>query len=118
MALPSLGRFDDRSAKCATLFEGGCIGPARQRQEARLAHATQRERARFRLEYNNRLYTGLVILSLLGAVVARFALKRTAIEAASWGLFAFLQARSLSSSLRCATCVMCNTAFRIAVGFE
>lgn len=93
MALPSLGRFDAKSSQCVQWFRDGCVGPARERQEARLVHATGRERARFQRDYNNRLYMGLVILSLLAAVTGRFVVKRIALEAPGWLLFAFLQVR-------------------------
>jgi hypothetical protein len=101
MALPSLGRFDAKSADCVAAFDARCVGPAATAQAARLAHALAREKARFRREYNDRLYGGLVVASLAAAIVSRFVLKRLVLEVVGWGSFIFLEARS---ALHCMLC--------------
>lgn len=98
MALPSLGRFDAKARQCMDDFGVRCVGPARASAEARLAHAHERERARFQQDYNNRLYNGLVGLALAAAVLCRFIFKAAVPELIGWGVFIFLEVRRLPPS--------------------
>jgi hypothetical protein len=93
MALPSLGRFDAKARACMDAFSAQCVGPARAHQEERLQHAFERERARFTREYNDRLYSGLVVITLVAAIVCRFVLKKAVPEMLGWGAFVFLEVR-------------------------
>lgn len=93
MALPSLGRFDAKARQCMDDFGVRCVGPARASAEGRLAHAHERERARFQQDYNNRLYNGLVGLALAAAVLCRFIFKAAVPELIGWGVFIFLEVR-------------------------
>jgi hypothetical protein len=102
MALPSLGRFAAKSQGCMTAFQAKCVGPAGPAQLERLEHAMERERTRFQKEYNDRLYSGLVVLTLTMAVLCRFVLKRMVLEFVCWASFLFLEARSTFGALaRC-----------------
>jgi hypothetical protein len=98
MALPSLRRFSARSSLCRATFERQCVGPARPEHAERLEHAIQREGNRFQRDYNDRLYSGLVIATLAAALICRFALKRVVLEMAAWGSFIFLEVRARSAS--------------------
>ena len=98
MALPSIGRFDAKSRSCLEDFEQHCVGPAHDEQAARLQHALQRERARFEREYNDRLYSGLIVGTLILALLSRFVLKRLIIEVCSWASFIFLMVRMAATS--------------------
>jgi hypothetical protein len=91
MALPSLGRFAARSQSCMASFQAKCVGPAGPVQMQRLNHAMEREKARFQREYNDRLYSGLVVLTLTMAVLCRFILKRMVLEFVCWASFLFLE---------------------------
>ena len=101
MTLPSLGRFDAKSHGCVTIFNSRCVGPAAAAQAARLQHALSREKARFQREYNDRLFNGLVMVSLAVALISRFVLKRLVLEVVSWGSFIFLEVRLLQDVHDC-----------------
>jgi hypothetical protein len=91
MTLPSLGRFDAKSNECVARFRTKCIGPAADAQSQRLQHALEREKMRFQREYNDRLYSGLVIAALVLAVLSRFVLKQIVMEVMCWCSFLFLE---------------------------
>jgi hypothetical protein len=99
MSLPSLRRFIARSGQCRSKFQQQCIGPARPELEERLEHAIQRERLRFRKDYNDRLYSGLVVATLAAALLCRFGIKRVVPEMAAWASFIFLEVRRNGHSL-------------------
>ena len=96
MALPSLGRFNAKAAFCRRKFDKFCVGPAASTQRQRLEHAQDRERERFVREYNDKLYTGLVGVSLVCALLSRFALRQVVLEILFWGSFLFLEVRVLA----------------------
>jgi fatty-acid desaturase len=48
----------------------------------------------FQREYNDRLYSGLVVLTLTMAVLCRSALKHMVLEFVCWASFLFLEMRS------------------------
>lgn len=108
MALPSLGRFAAKSQSCMATFQAKCVGPAGPAQLQRLEHAMERERARFQREYNDRLYSGLVVLTLAMAVLCRFVLKRMLLEFVCWASFLFLEV--LSTSVGILACSQRNAA--------
>ena len=57
----------------------------------RLLKALARSQAQFNKDYNDRLYTGLLFLSLGLAVFFRFALHVRVLEAVCWASFVFLE---------------------------
>lgn len=91
MRLPSLHAFDAGFGRCRAAFGQRCAGPAKAQAAQRLERAAQRARAAFRRDYNNKLYTGMVVLCLAAAVVFRFVLRSRLLELAGWLGFAFLQ---------------------------
>jgi len=89
--LPSTGRFSSRFNKCKGRFDSVCVGPAKEHAEARLTRVWERESSRFEREYNDRLYNGLILISVVLIVVTRFVLKWSIGETAAWASFIFLQ---------------------------
>lgn len=89
--LPSTGRFEARYKKCRATFEAKCVGPARPHNDERLVKAWERENSRFSRDYNDRLYNGLVVISVVAIVVFRFLFRWSFGETAGWGAFIFLQ---------------------------
>ena len=89
--LPSTGRFEARYAKCRATFEAKCVGPARAHNDERLIKAWERETSRFNRDYNDRLYNGLVVISVVAIVAFRFLFKWSFGETAGWAAFIFLQ---------------------------
>ena len=85
------GRFKARYESCRARFRQACIGPARPGQEERLERAHKRESARFVRDYNDRLFQGLVIVSLAFILLFRFVIKSSLLETLGWLAFAFLQ---------------------------
>jgi hypothetical protein len=75
MRLPSMRKFDDGVTGCNTTFVRHCVGPAAPLFRLKLSKAVGRERGRFLAEYNQRLFNGLLSLSVAGVVVARFVLR-------------------------------------------
>lgn len=92
MNIPSKNRFEGEYQQCLHGFEAHCVGPALLKEKSRLELAWQREHKRFILDYNDHLYTGLVILSLVDIVVFRFLFKVQLAEGTGWFLFLFLEA--------------------------
>ncbi|CAD7701518.1 unnamed protein product [Ostreobium quekettii] len=92
MNLPSKKKFVGEFSRCEELtFDAGCKGPALAKQKARLQAAWKRELGRFEKDYNDRLYLGMVIVSLAGIVAFRFIFKVQAMEGVCWVLFVFLE---------------------------
>ena len=71
-----------------------CTGPARAAQEVRLGRAEKRESGRFVRDYNDRLFNGLVIVSLAQILLFRFVIRISLLETLGWLAFAFLQVTS------------------------
>lgn len=92
MNIPSKNRFEGEYLECLHAFEAQCVGPALLKEKTRLEISWQREHKRFVLDYNGRLYTGLVILSLVDIVAFRFLVKLQLAEGTGWLLFLFLEA--------------------------
>ena len=68
-------------------------------QAGRLDKAWKREERRFRQDYNDKLFNGLILVLLLDIVVSRFLLKSNLLESIGWILFVFLQVQAdLSTS--------------------
>lgn len=91
MALPSTGRFRSRFFRCESAFERACVGPALNASSVRLQKAWHREESRFRRDYNDKIFNGLVIISLVDIVVFRFVFRVNVVETAGWAAFVFLQ---------------------------
>lgn len=89
--LPSSGRFRARYELCSTQFSKACVGPALAHNKDRLAKAWARESARFDRDYNDRLLSGMVMLSLVAILVFRFVVRLQLGETAGWVTFVFLQ---------------------------
>lgn len=89
--LPSTGRFEDRFSQCQASFERVCIGPAHTGQSERLQKAWRREHTRFKHDYNDKLYNGLVLLLLVDILMFRFVIKFSVLESLGWVVFLFLQ---------------------------
>ena len=60
-------------------------------QAARLDKAWKREERRFRQDYNDKLFNGLILVLFVDIVVSRFLLKSNLLESIGWILFIFLQ---------------------------
>lgn len=67
------------------------LQPPRFPPTERLLRAWERENSRFSRDYNDRLYNGLVLVSVAAIVLFRFAAKWTLGESAAWAAFIFLQ---------------------------
>ncbi|PNW71646.1 hypothetical protein CHLRE_16g663050v5 [Chlamydomonas reinhardtii] len=91
MRLPSLHKFEAAHRRCAAAFAARCRGPAKQQQAERLDKAWARASKAFGKDYNDRLFTGLVVASLAAACVFRFLLRVQLLEGASWAAFLFLE---------------------------
>lgn len=91
MRLPSLRKFESSHRRCERRFTEQCKGPGRKENAERLAKAWARASKQFARDYNNNLYTGLLVLSLCGIVIFRFVWRVQIIEAACWVGFLFLE---------------------------
>ena len=60
-------------------------------QSERLQKAWRREHTRFKHDYNDKLYNGLVLLLLVDILMFRFVIKFSALESLGWVVFLFLQ---------------------------
>ena len=67
------------------------MGPGRSRAEERLEKAWLREMNRFKRDYNDKLYNGLVLVMLVDILVFRFFLRSSALETLGWLGFIYLQ---------------------------
>ena len=63
-------------------------------QSERLQKAWRREHTRFKHDYNDKLYNGLVLLLLVDILMFRFVIKFSILESLGWVVFLFLQVRS------------------------
>lgn len=91
MRLPSTGRFQARFQQCESAFKRKCVGPSRATQAERLAKAWRREEARFRRDYNDKLFNGLVVFALADILLFRFVIRVSLAETVGWVGFVFLQ---------------------------
>ena len=60
-------------------------------QSERLQKAWRREHTRFKHDYNDKLYNGLVLLLLVDILMFRFVIKFSVLESLGWVVFLFLQ---------------------------
>lgn len=90
MTVPVLHKFDGMHRSCQTEFDANCVGPAKATSQERLDLAWRRARAQFSHEYNEKLFNGLLVVSLIIVVVFRFVVKWRVVEACGWGSFVFL----------------------------
>lgn len=89
--IPSKYRFQNIYNICLEEFDTKCIGPAYDQQKKRLEKVFERERIHYLKEYNDNLYMGLIILSLLIIVIFRFIISYKIIEGFGWISFVFLE---------------------------
>ena len=92
--IPSKGKFRKRYNECADRYLRTCVGPAHARNQERLAHAWEREVARFDKEFNDRLLNGVVFVTIAWVVVFRFIIRVAVAETVGWIAFIFLQVRA------------------------
>ena len=84
--------FLDREQKDSSHSPAAKIHPPPQSSYAeRLHKAWSRSQSQFNKDYNDRLYAGLLFLSLGLALLFRFGLRVRLLEAACWTSFAFLE---------------------------
>ncbi|CAL5066787.1 unnamed protein product [Urochloa decumbens] len=91
LKLPSMAKFDAGFILCNQSFEMDCVGPAKESYQRRMSKMLARSRALFIKEYNNKLFSWLVIFSLVMVVIGRFVVKFFLLEIAAWVMFAFLE---------------------------
>ncbi|GIM13741.1 hypothetical protein Vretimale_16806, partial [Volvox reticuliferus] len=91
MRLPSLRKFESSYQHCEKVFTEQCRGPAKSPNAERLEKAWSRARKAFGKDYNDRLFTGLLVTSLAAAVVFRFFVRVQLLEMAAWAAFLFLE---------------------------
>lgn len=91
MRLPSTGRFSARFKRCELAFQRVCVGPSLDHSAERMQKAWRREEGRFKRDYNDKIFNGLVILTLADVVIFRFIVRITFVETAGWVGFIFLQ---------------------------
>lgn len=72
-------------------LQAKCVGPARISSEERLQLSWKQSRAQFAKDYNDRLFTGLLICSVAAIVVFRFVVKVAVLEAVGWVSVVFLE---------------------------
>eukprot|EP00877_Chromochloris_zofingiensis_P014120 jgi/Chrzof1/8962/Cz03g31040.t1 len=89
--LVSMHKFEDGFKKCQQKFEAACVGPGRAGSLERLQSAWKRAHGQFAKDYNDRLFTGLLVSSLVVIVVFRFLIKSQFLEAGGWFALVFLE---------------------------
>ena len=80
-------------------------------QSERLQKAWRREHTRFKHDYNDRLYNGLVLLLLVDILMFRFVIKFSLLETLGWVVFLFLQV-STCWLWPCMHSYFCSSVFR------
>jgi hypothetical protein len=73
------------------LTQARCVGPARNNSMARLQLAWKQAHSQFSKDYNDRLFTGLLLCAVAAIVVFRFVVKVAVLEAAGWLAVVFLE---------------------------
>lgn len=68
-----------------------CLGPGVTSNEERLNRAWERASKAFNKDYNDKLFTGLLVLSLGAVVLFRFLVRVHVLEAVGWAGFIFLE---------------------------
>lgn len=76
---------------CAVLPQGVCMGPARNSSDERLAMAWKRTHSQFSQDYNDRLFTGLLVAAIAAIVVFRFLVKIQILEIVAWFCLVLLE---------------------------
>jgi len=67
------------------------VGPARSSSQERLQISWQQARSQFAKDYNDRLFTGLLLTAVGAIVLFRFVVKVAVLEAVSWVAVIFLE---------------------------
>ena len=91
MTLPSKHRLSSQFEECGRAFNASCVGPSFEDSLQRLTKAWTAANAQFRTMYNRKLSSSLLVLSLAGALVSRFLLKRGELELGCWACLLFLE---------------------------
>ncbi|KAF6248953.1 guanylate-binding protein [Scenedesmus sp. NREL 46B-D3] len=91
LQIPSMRQFEGRYAACLATFEAKCVGPARSSSAERLQLAWSQARMQFGKDYNDRLFTGLLVAAVADIVIFRFVIKAALLEAAGWLAVVFLE---------------------------
>lgn len=68
-----------------------CVGPARSSSEERLKLSWQQAHSQFAKDYNDRLFTGLLLTAVAAIVLFRFVVKAAILEALGWVAVIFLE---------------------------
>eukprot|EP00878_Enallax_costatus_P036433 GHUV01040915.1.p1 GENE.GHUV01040915.1~~GHUV01040915.1.p1 ORF type:complete len:206 (+),score=52.28 GHUV01040915.1:343-960(+) len=89
--LPSMYQFEGRYKSCERNFQAKCVGPARSSSEERLQLSWKQAHSQFVKDYNDRLFTGLLICSVAAIVIFRFVVKVALLEAVGWVSVVFLE---------------------------
>jgi hypothetical protein len=72
-------------------LQGVCMGPARNSSDERLAMAWKRTHSQFSQDYNDRLFTGLLVAAIAAIVVFRFLVKIQILEIVAWFCLVLLE---------------------------
>ncbi|WIA19894.1 hypothetical protein OEZ85_005794 [Tetradesmus obliquus] len=91
LQIPSMRQFEGRYKACLATFEAKCVGPARSSSAERLQLAWSQARSQFGKDYNDRLFTGLLVAAVAAIVIFRFVIKVALLEAAGWLAVVFLE---------------------------
>ena len=83
----------DHYERCKGHFQSSCVGPSFATQAERLGKAWNREEARFRHDYNDKLLSGLIFITLADILLFRFIIRVSLMESVGWVGFVFLQVR-------------------------
>lgn len=91
MTLPSKQRLLSQFVECGGVFNTTCVGPAKMDMSQRLQKAWTKAEASFLTRYNRHLSSSLLVVSLVGALMSRFILRRGEIELLCWACLFFLE---------------------------
>lgn len=91
MTLPSEHRMRSQFLECSEAFNATCVGPSFEDSLQRLDKAWTAAHAQFRTMYNRKLSSSLIVISLAGALLSRFVLRRGEIELCCWSCLLFLE---------------------------
>jgi len=91
MLLPSLKKFDEGSHHCNATFHVKCVGPSGDLYAEKMRKSIGRQRLHFLSAYNQRLYNGLLAMSVVLVVCYRFVMKNGFLEFVAWLMFLFLE---------------------------
>ncbi|KAK3267048.1 hypothetical protein CYMTET_24369, partial [Cymbomonas tetramitiformis] len=91
MKLPSLRKLERGIERCNASFVHYCVGPSLGTYDQKLSKSLSRGRSHFKQSYNQRLFNGLLAITVLCVVVHRFVIKNSLMELLGWAGFGFLE---------------------------